>query len=73
MNIASLGMHKDELEAALSLLDVEFDIIAITETKIIKNIEPIYDIKLTGYDEPYHIPTESSKGGALTYVKHGIK
>ena len=73
MNIASLSMHKDELEAALSLLDVEFDIIAITETKIMKNIAPIYDIKLTGYNEPYHTPTESSKGGALIYVKHGIE
>ena len=27
MNIASLGLHKEELEAALSLLEVDFDII----------------------------------------------
>ena len=60
-------MHKDELEAALSLLEIDFDIIAITETKIIKNIKP------TGYDEPQHIPTESFKGGAMIYVKHGIE
>ena len=49
MNIASLGMHKDELEAALSLLDVQFDIIAITETKIVKYIKPIYDINIMSY------------------------
>ena len=35
MNIASLGLHKDELEAALSMIDIEFNIIAITETKLI--------------------------------------
>ena len=73
MNIASLGLHKEELEAALSLLEVDFDIIAITETKIIKDINPIYDVKLKGYDEPYHIPTESFKGGAMIYVKEGIE
>ena len=27
MNIASLGLHKEELEAALSLLEVDFDVI----------------------------------------------
>ena len=47
--------HKEELETALSLLEVDFDIIAITETKIIKDIKPTYDVKLKGYDEPYHI------------------
>ena len=71
-NIASLGLHKDELEAALSLLDIEFDIIAITETKIIKNVDPIFDVNLQGYQPPYQTPTESFKGGALIYVKEGI-
>ena len=72
INIASLGLHKDELEAALSMLDVDFDIIAITETKIIKNVDPIYDVNLQGYQPPYQTPTESFKGGALIYVKEGI-
>ena len=71
MNIASLGLHKDELEAALSLLDIEFDIIAITETKIIKNVTPIFDINIPGY-KPYQTPTESPKGGVIIYVKNGI-
>ena len=65
MNIASLGLHKDELEAALSMLDVEFDIIAITETKIIKDVDPIYDVNLQGYQPPYLTPTESFKGGVI--------
>ena len=71
INIASLGLHKEEMVAAISLVDVEFDIIAISETKIIKNKEPIYDITLPGYKE-YLTPTESSKGGVLIYVKDNI-
>ena len=68
LNIASLGMHKDELEAALSLLDFEFDIIGITETKIKAGADPIFDPSLQGYNY-YHTPTESTKGGALLYYK----
>ena len=71
INIASLGLHKEEMVAALSLLDVKFDIIAISETKIIKKQDPIYDITLPGYNE-YFTPTESSKGGVLIYVKDNI-
>ena len=71
INIASLGLHKDEMIAAISLVDVEFDIIAVSETKIIKDQDPIYDISLPGYT-PYSTPTESSKGGVLIYVKNNI-
>ena len=71
MNIASLGLHKDELVAALSLLEVKFDIIALSETKIIKDIDPTYDITLPGYKE-YSTPTESSKGGVIIYIKEDI-
>ena len=37
LNIASLGLHKDELETALSLLSFDFDLIGITETKKKRN------------------------------------
>ncbi len=71
MNIASLNLHKDELETALSLLEFQFDVIGITETKFLKGIAPIKDPSLTGYKH-YHTPTESSKGGALLYVKDSL-
>ncbi len=71
MNIASLNLHKDEMETALSLLDFQFDVIGITETKFQKGIAPIKDPSLTGYKH-YHTPTESSKGGALLYVKDSL-
>ena len=71
LNLASLGRHKEELVAVLSLLNFEFDIIAITETKIKAGIEPIYDLSLPGYSH-YHTPSECDKGGVIIYVKENI-
>ena len=71
LNIASLAAHKDELIAAISLTNVEFDIIAISETRIIKGQDPTYDITLPGYKE-YSTPTESTKGGVIIYMKEAI-
>ncbi len=72
LNIASLGLHKEELVTSLSLLNFEFDIIAITETKITADTAPIFDLSLSGYKPPYQKSTESEKGGALLYVKNNI-
>ena len=72
MNIASLSKHKEELEAALSLLDFQFDIIGITETKIQKGVTPVISPALDGYHTPVSTPTESTKGGALIYVKQPL-
>ena len=66
-NIASLSKHKQELEIILNILNFKFDVIGITESKIIKGITPVFDITLKGYNE-YSTPTESDKGGALLYI-----
>ncbi len=71
LNLASLGKHKNELVTILSLLSFEFDIIAISETKILKDIDPIYDINLPGYRQ-YSTPTESSKGGVMIFYKESF-
>ena len=36
LNIAYLGVHKDEFEEMLLILDLDFDILGLTETRIIK-------------------------------------
>ena len=70
INIASLAKHKVELETLLSLLNFKFDLIGITETKILKDIAPIYDDSLEGFKH-YFTPTESEKGGSSLYIaKH---
>ena len=40
LNISSLTKHFDELQTLLSLLDVNFSVIGITETKFLKNVQP---------------------------------
>ncbi len=69
LNIASLGLQ--ELETALSLLDLKFDVIGITETKIVKGIPPLTDPSLSGY-EHYDTHTECSKGVTLIYVMYSL-
>ena len=71
LNIASLNLHKEELETSLSLLGTKFDIIGISETKFIKGTAPIVDPKLPGYKH-HHTPTESTKGGVLMYIREGL-
>ena len=70
-NIASLQKHKDELETILSSLDYKFDIIGLTESKLIKNVKPKFDIKIEGYN-CYHTDTESEKGGSMVYVSDSL-
>ena len=66
-NIGSLEKHFDELQAVFKMMEFEFDIIGITESKIIQGIKPKTDIKLPGY-KCYHVDTEAEKGGSLIYV-----
>ena len=43
LNIASLSKHKEELETILNMIDLKFDILGITETKIKSNIDHSFD------------------------------
>ena len=69
MNIASLAKNKEELETSLQILNFKFDIIALTETKILKGIDANFDIAIDGY-RCYQTPTEASKGGSILYIKN---
>ena len=72
LNIASLNAHKDELDDLLSILNLKLDIIALSETKILKGINPTYDPRLRGYNE-FLKPTESEKGGTALYINENIQ
>ena len=67
LNIASLQKHKEELESTLNMIDLKFDILGITETKLRKGREPLIDVNLAGY-KTFSTTTEATKGGALIYV-----
>ena len=67
LNIHSLQFHMHDLEILLDALKFEFDILAISETKLQKNTPPIHDINISKYNIE-HTPTEASKGGTLLYI-----
>ena len=50
LNLASLSLHKDELVTSLSSLEIEFDMIGLTETRIRAGIDPTYELSLKGYN-----------------------
>ena len=65
--IASLVKNKEELETILSMMELKFDVIGITETKL-KTANPPMDININGYN-CYSTPTEADEGGSLLYTK----
>ena len=54
------------------MLDFKFDVIGLTETKLMKNTKPNFDINLNGY-KCFHIDTESQKGGSLLYISDALE
>ena len=71
LNIASLQFHFEDLTIMLQVLDYSFDIIAITESKLQKGLNPVKDINLPNY-QYLHTPTEASKGGTLIYISNKL-
>ena len=72
-NIHSVERHIDEFRVVLDMINFKFDVICISESKIIKDIEPKIDINIEGYQSPVGTPTQSTKGGVLIYVKNGLQ
>ena len=71
MNIHSLQLHKNDLDILLDALKLKFDIIAISETKLQKCMDPIHDIDLLDYNKE-STPTEAAKGGTLLYISNKL-
>ena len=71
LNINSLQFHKNDLDALLDSLKVKFDVIAISETRLRKGIEPVHDVNLANY-EKIDTPTEATKGGTLLYISENL-
>ena len=69
LNISSLNAHFDELNAMINLLNFNFSVLGLTETKIKKSLGISSPISIEGYSFE-HTPTEASCGGALLYVSN---
>ena len=71
INSCSLNKIFEKLQNLLQSINIQFDVIAITETRITKNISVTRNIVLINYSFE-HTPTESSTGGTLLYVANHI-
>ena len=71
LNIASLQKHIHELRIMLSCVQIKFDIICISETKL-KDEMSLSNIQIEGY-EFIHTPTLTQCGGVGMYIKIGIE
>ena len=72
LNIHLIQLHIEDLRILLSLLEYNFDIIAITESKLQRGILPTVDISIEGYKTLQSTATEAMKGGVLIYVANHI-
>ena len=72
LNIHSINRHIEEFRLFLLILEFQFDVICLSESKIEDNTNPIVDISIAGYQKPESTPTEATKGGVLIYVKDGL-
>ena len=71
INTCSLSKNFDDLEYLFKTTNMNFDITAISETRITKNINKITNININNYVFEF-TPTESSAGGTLIYVENHI-
>ena len=71
LNISSLSNYIDELNLLLSELVHKPKIIAISESRIRKNKEPLSVIDIPGYDYEF-TATEGEKGGTLIYISQDL-
>ena len=68
LNIASLGLHIDELRSLLSILEFDFDVLTISETKINEFSQNLINFEIEGYNN-FYTPTKTNCGGTMIYVK----
>ena len=71
INACSLNKNFDDLEHLLSCTNKNFDVIAITETRKIKNISLTNNLTMNNFSLDF-IPAESSAGGILLYIANHL-
>ena len=67
LNICSLSKNFDNFCILLKEINMNFDIIALTESRIKKNLVTPINIELENYSNE-HTPIEIAAGGALLYI-----
>ena len=71
INACSLNKNFDDLQNLLSCTKKNFDIIAISETRITKQGSLLNNLNLNNYSFEF-TPTETSAGGTLLYIANHL-
>ena len=71
INACSLNKNFDDLQHLLNCTKIFFDIIAIIETRITKQVSLLNNLNLNNYSFEF-IPTETSEGGTLLYIANHL-
>ena len=66
INIRKLGLHRNELIAFLSMLNISFDVIILTEVG--RFSERYITTLFTDYEAFYDLPSENDYGGVAIFV-----
>ena len=67
INSCSLSKNIEDPEYLLNLTSINFDVIAISETRILKGKTPVNSLNSMNYSHEFY-PTESSAGGTLLCI-----
>ena len=71
INACSLNKNFDDLQHLLSSTKTVFDIIAVSETRITKQVSLLNNLNLNHYSFEF-TPTETSAGGTLLYIANHL-
>ena len=71
INACSLNKNFDDIQHLLSCTSKEFDKIAISETRVTKNISLINHLNFKNYSFEF-TPTETSAGGMLLHIANHL-
>ena len=72
INVCSLSKNIEELEYLLDKTKTDFDLIGISESRIIKDKSPINSINLKGYQVLRILPHRICTGGNLLYISNNL-
>ena len=71
INACSLNKNFDDFQHLLSCTKTKFDIIAVSETRITKQVSLSNNLNLNNYSFEF-TPTETSAGGTLFYIANHL-
>ncbi len=71
-NLASTSKHFCDLNVSLSMLNLSYDIIGITEHKIQTDIGSTLNTDIPGYHSFLFDPITTTQGGAGLYVRKSL-